>query len=66
MPQCDQNESTAVRGFAYAINNGEGIMNYSPSDFELYEIGLFDCESGQLIPNDMPKFIVSGSSVVGD
>ena len=66
MPQCDQNESTAVRGFAFAINNGDGIMNYSPSDFELYEVGKFDSESGKLIPNDSPVFIVAGNSVVGD
>lgn len=63
-PTIDQNDASSVRNFAYAVNNG-GIMNYSPSDFSLYRIGVFDDESGT-IENQEPEFICSGSSVYGE
>lgn len=57
----EQNDATAVRGFSYAINN-EGLMNYSPKDYELYKVGEFDTEKGKL-DSIIPENICSGSSV---
>lgn len=60
----EQNDASAVRGFSYAINN-EGLMNYSPSDFELFKLGELDTEKGiftAVIPSEL---VVSGSSVYG-
>lgn len=60
----EQNDASAVRGFSYAINN-EGLMNYSPNDFDLFKIGLFDVETG-MFDSLIPELVVSGSSVYGD
>lgn len=60
----EQNDASAMRGFKYAVN-AEGLMNYSPSDFDLYKIGEFDTEKGSLVPC-IPVNICSGSSVIGD
>lgn len=63
-PVIDQNDNCAIRGFSYAINNHDGLMAFSPADFDLYKIGDFDTHSGMLIPCT-PVLIVSGSSVFG-
>ena len=62
-PQCDQSEQAAIRGFSYAINGNDGMMNYSPKDFDLYKVGEFDTETGK-VDACMPVLIVSGESVV--
>lgn len=63
-PQADQSEQTAIRGFSYAINNKEGLMNFSPKDYDLYKVGVFDTESGTIEPCT-PVLIVAGTSVYG-
>lgn len=62
--QCDQNDATAIRGFAYAINGNSGVMNFSPKDFDLYKVGEFDTETG-VFKSCVPVLIVSGESVIG-
>lgn len=64
-PQCDQSDQTAIRGFSYAINSKDGLMNYAPSDFELYRIGSFDTETGK-ITEEIPTLIVTGVNVYGE
>lgn len=64
VPFCDQNELAAVRGFAFSINGNDGIMNFSPADYDLYKIGEFDTEKGT-IESDIPTLVVSGTSVFG-
>lgn len=60
----EQSDQAAIRGFSYAINGNDGLMNYSPSDFDLFKVGEFDNEKGELIPC-VPENIVSGVSVYG-
>lgn len=62
--QCDQSDQTAIRGFAYAINAKEGMMNFAPKDFDLYKVGVFDCETGAIEPC-VPVLLASGGSVYG-
>ena len=62
-PTCDQSDQSAIRNFAYAIN-GEGIMNYSPKDFDLFKVGEFDAEKGT-IKSCIPESICDGISVYG-
>lgn len=64
-PMCDQSDQSAIRNFSYAINGNEGIMNYSPADFDLFKIGEFNTETGEL-KVIMPENICSGISVFGD
>lgn len=63
-PIVEMNDQTAIRGFAYAINQNEGLMNFSPKDYDLYRIGEFDTEKGILIPEKVPVLVMSGVSAV--
>lgn len=60
----EQNDATAVRGFSYAINN-EGLMNYSPKDYDLFKIGEFEIETGKF-ESIIPENVCSGASVFED
>lgn len=64
-PMCDQSDQSAVRNFSYSINGNDGVMNYSPADFDLFKIGEFDTEKGEIIPC-MPENICSGISVYNE
>lgn len=62
-PQCDQNDQTAIRGFAYAVNNNN-IMNFSAKDYDLYKVGEFDVDKGIINAIKVPVLIASGINVV--
>lgn len=64
-PRVEQSDQTMIRSFAYEINAREGIMNFSPKDFDLYKIGVFETEDGTFAGH-MPELVVNGSSVYGD
>lgn len=61
----DQSDVSAQRGFAMAVNSGDGVMNYAPADFTLFIIGEFDNEKGVIVPEPFPRMLVSGSDVFG-
>lgn len=56
------NDQAALRTFSYIINNPNGLPSFSPSDYDLFKIGSFDCESGQF-ESILPEFVVNGGSV---
>ena len=58
------NEAAAVRGFEYMMSNTNTINGQFPTDFELYQTGEFDTESGTINSIVPPKFIVSGVTFV--
>ncbi len=47
-PTIDISDASAVRSFQQALANSGSIMNFKPDDFDLYQIGTFDVESGFL------------------
>lgn len=59
----DTNDETAIRNFAYAMNNSNNIFAFQPSDFALYRVGTYDTSTGKLdaIPVEL---ICEGDSVV--
>lgn len=61
-PWCDKNDDAAIRGFSYSINNND-IMGFKPSDFQLFSIGEFDSDKGDLI-SCLPQMIVRGEDVL--
>lgn len=63
MPQCDQSDQSAIRGFSFAINSHDNMMNFAPQDFDLYKIGEFDTDSGTVVACT-PVLIVSGINVL--
>lgn len=65
-PMTDVNDNVAKRNFAYAINNeSNGVMNFAPKDYDLYQVGTFDTLNGSLEPLAVPKLICTGTSVFG-
>lgn len=63
-PQVDMNDDTAKRGFAFAVNKNEGVMNFQPKDYELYRVGEFNVEKGT-IESYTPVLICTGVEVYG-
>lgn len=66
-PTFDVNDESAIRNFAYAINNGNGLMGFAAADFDLFKIGTFDSKKGFLDKSEfpVPLLICSGSSILG-
>lgn len=65
-PNIDQSIEAAKRGFAYAINNQPGIMQFAPSDYDLYQIGEFDSVTGRIEPVEPIVFICNGVEVFNE
>lgn len=59
------NESAAVRGFTFMVNNPGNMPSFAPSDFELYQIGEFETDSGVFTAVIPAQFIVNGASLIG-
>lgn len=64
-PQIYDTEAAAVRDFAMAVNSGEGKLSYSPGDFTLFKIGMFNNEKGTLEVVHPIEQIVNGLDVYG-
>lgn len=57
--------AAAVRSFTDLVNDpqrGHTIFTH-PEDYALFEMGTFDDVSGELVSHNIPKHLVSGSSV---
>lgn len=59
-PFVDISDASAERGFAFAFQNQSNLMHFSPADFSLYRVGMFDSESGH-ITEILPEFICNAS-----
>lgn len=57
------NENAALRGFQFIISNEQSMQGKFPADYELYKVMEFDTDSGTVIPENPPKFIVSGGTI---
>lgn len=55
-PFFDSSDDSAIRGFNYAFDSNTGIIRYSPGDFQLFKLGVFDSVSGHIEPC-IPVFI---------
>lgn len=58
-PAVYQNRAMAVRDFQYLVRDGSGVMGEYYDDFNLYQIGEFDTESGHLISTGPPEFLAA-------
>ena len=61
-PAPSMNDQTAMRDFKMLINDQGTVMNSKPEDFNLYKVGKYNSETGELIPLK-PTKIVNGASV---
>lgn len=61
-PAPSMNDATATRDFKMLVNEKGTIMNAKPEDFNIYKIGSYNTETGELIPLK-PTKIANGASV---
>lgn len=62
----EANERTAIRGFSYAVNSAQGMMSFSPENYDLFYIGEFDTDTGVISPAPVSQLIVNGRSVFSE
>lgn len=58
---CDHNDQTASRNFRLAFR---GSPSVDPRDYDLFRVGQFDTDSGELIPETSPVLIYRGVSCI--
>ncbi len=63
-PTIDLTDESAIRGFSQAVNNKDSVMNFCPSDFALYRIGILNVEAGTIEPVNPPEMLVSGDRLI--
>lgn len=60
-PTFIESDDEAIRLFTYQINN-INLWRDNPSDYELYKLGSYDNESGEL--NSRIEKLIKGTSVI--
>lgn len=64
-PFMASNIPSAIRSLTHEINSPEaGTLHSNPGDFELYNLGEFDDESGAITVFDSPRFVCRGYDLV--
>lgn len=59
------NDAVIVRSFAESIyNKRDSIMSFSPKDFDLYRIGVFNTETGIVEPESPVVLVVNAQEVL--
>ena len=64
-PVFRQNDAAAIRDFVatVSLSDAESMLNLCPSDFDLYFVGYFDDESGEL-EHCLPVYLASGEKAI--
>lgn len=63
-PVVEIDDDVAKRNFEFAVKNADGVLGFRPQDFDLMQIGVFDSETGDLVPCD-PSLVLAGISLRG-
>ncbi len=61
-PTIDISDESAIRNFQKMCSDAGSVMNFKPSDFSLYAVGVFDAETGNIESFVPPERLVVGSS----
>lgn len=65
-PIIDPSDGAAKRNFSRAVNSSEGVIPYSPGDFDLFKVADFDAQTGQITPVWPVRHVCNGLSLVGE
>lgn len=60
----ERNSAQAERSFRTAVNTKDSQYNRYPSDFQLYEMGAFDIDTGNILPHPTPILVCDASSLL--
>lgn len=61
-PFVSHSRITAVRDFEGAVRDAGSGINKFPQDYQLYLLGSWDEESGQIDQREVPELLVRGDS----
>lgn len=66
-PSCFRHSGQAIRAFIDNIKQPQQdqvsqLMSRYPGDYDLYELGKFNDETGQFLSNEKPTLLYSGSN----
>ncbi len=56
-PVVEENDAVALRNFSHAVQNSDSVLFTHFKDFALYKVGMFDNETGELIPLDLVQLV---------
>lgn len=70
-PSFFRHAGQAIRAFIDTIRQGTAgpdaaLMHRYPGDYDLYEIGTFDDETGETVTSERPKLLYNGSNAAGE
>lgn len=54
----------AIRSFKTEVNRDGSIFKDHPDDYDLYELGRYDDQTGSVVPSDRPSMLATGKSMV--
>ncbi len=60
-PTIDISDEAAIRNFQKMCADAGSIMNFKPSDFSLYQVGIFDAETANIESFIPPSRLCVGS-----
>lgn len=63
-PMSIATKGLAIRSFTDACADRKSDLNRFSDDYSLYELGSYDPNSGLIVTNPMPVFIISASEVL--
>lgn len=63
--QCtvDFNDAAAIRNFEHAVQQENSLMATHPGDYDLYKLGEYDNETGELFPATPVQSLVCASAL---
>ncbi len=61
-PTIDISDESAIRNFQKMCSDAGSMMNFKPSDFSLYAVGVFDAETGVIEPLSPLSRLIIGSN----
>lgn len=59
-PTVDLSDNTAARNFSHAIKTSDSVFASFAKDFDLFRIGSYDTDTGEILPSK-PEHVISGS-----
>lgn len=63
-PTVDLNVDSAIRNFAHSLSVSPSVITSFSRDFDLYNLGNFDSDSGLVSPLPAPKFVISATDAL--
>lgn len=63
LPWSYMSEPEAVRNMHRLVNDPQTMVHAYPEDYDLYEIGTYDQQTGQICPLETPRHIVKATAL---